>query len=185
MQQVWAAHLASSQACCRRKERGQDGQRLSPARTQIHNTATHKTTSSNLLPKENQKHNTPTGNNQECQSGAEGQVAQKEPTGPPRPGGNPHRPAANGQKPPGAQALPKRLLPPPFPPQFFSCSNSCGSHIREAGGRGLLPSRAGRAAPGFPVTHRPWAHRARGCRRRAPARGLGWRNRGCPASLGG
>lgn len=40
-------------------------------------------------------------------------------------------------------------------------------------------------APGFPVTHRPWAHRARGCRRRAPARGLGWRNRGCPASLGG
>lgn len=98
-------------------------------------------------------------------------------------------PAGNGQKPEGAQTHPKRLLPPPFPPQFFSCSDSCGSHIREAGSRALLPSRARRAAhravPGLPVTRWLGAHRARGCRRRAPARGLGWRNRGCLASLGG
>ena len=120
---------------------------------------------------------------QERQSPTAGQVAQKEPLD--EPGGPPlpRRSAGNRQKPQGSQSL-KRPLPPPFPPRFLSGPDCCGPHIREAGSG---PPRVQRRALGVRVlvTLGPGAHRAQGCRRRARARGPGWRSRGCPASRGG
>lgn len=106
----------------REGERGQGAQRLGRARTRIHRTATHKTISSNPLPREIRKHNTPTGNNQECQSGAEGQVAQKEPhwTGP---GENPHSQLGMGRNPMKPRPSPKSCCP------LLSCPNFSAAPI--------------------------------------------------------